>query len=126
MFSLETDEERETRRLGIVIRNETELRDYYAIQVLDAVESSGEFGYVVEYLSTYETVVVAAIKQFTQHSYIIGNDTTVELEWKGKSRLIVYYVKPPSSNHPNSQVSLWYQVQHQKEQNDQEDPQQSG
>lgn len=130
LFGLETYQEREARRLKAVVnqqRKEAELRAYYTEMVRDAVETGEEFGYAVECMSAYETVVLAAVKRFTRHNYIVVRDTTEDLEWKGKSRFVIHYIMPPSPHHPNPSASLWHQIQlvqtsqNQKEK-DHEDP----
>jgi hypothetical protein len=128
LLSLETEEEREARRLKVAVsqqRKEDELRAYYTNMVRDTVERGEEFGYAVECMTAYETVVIAAVKRYTRHNYIVMRDNNEELEWIGKTRFVINYIIPPSPNHPNPSTSLWHQIQlaqqSQKERNH-EDP----
>jgi hypothetical protein len=114
LFGLETEEEREARRLKVVVshqRKEAELRAYYTNMVRDTVERGDEFGYAVECMTAYETVVIAAVKRYTRHNYIVTRDNNEELEWIGKTRFVINYIIPPSPNHPNPSTSLWHQIQ---------------
>jgi hypothetical protein len=98
LFSMETEEEREARRLRLMIeaqQRETEIRDYYTDLVRDLVENGDEFGYTIECMSIYEQTILAAIKIYTRQHYIVLRDTREELEWKGKARITVHYIKEP-------------------------------
>lgn len=114
LFGLETAREREARHLQLTLcqqQKDIEMRSYYTTMVHNAVKTGNEFGYAVECMSAYESVVMAAVKQFTPHNYIVVRDTNEDLEMANKSRFVIHYIIPPSPNHPNPSASLWHQIQ---------------
>lgn len=98
LFGLETETEKEARRIRTEYeqrQRETVMREQYTALVRTTIADGDSFGYTIECMTTYESVVLAAIKLYTPFHYIVVRETSDEMDWKGRLRLAVHYIKEP-------------------------------